>query len=310
MPPNRKPAGILNPPTPEPKSPRESTGTDKLFPVHAVREWLHRRKWVRKNRRMLHEADALVISHTKSGRTWLRVMISHLYHLKYGIPATELMNFDNLHHLNPHIPRIFFTRDTRIPTLTRNNGYISAVTNKKTLFLVRDPRDVAVSFYFHVCNRASDRVLRRKGIDQAAKKLPIYAFVTDQALGLPRVIEHFNRWHEEMSSMDHTLIIKYEDMRADPATALTQVISFIDCDFSSDDIDKAVEFASFANLAHKEKHGYFSSGRLQASDSPNENSRKVRRGKIGGYRDYFNEEQNRHLDELVYEQLDNFYGYS
>ncbi|NOR40118.1 MAG: sulfotransferase [Gammaproteobacteria bacterium] len=295
---------------PEPKSSRERTKIAKLSPVHAVREWLHRRKWVRKNRRMLYEADALVISHTKSGRTWLRVMISHLYHLKYGIPATELMNFDNLHQLNPHIPRIFFTRDTRIPTLTRNNGYISAVTDKKTLFLVRDPRDVAVSFYFHVCNRASDRVLRRKGIEQAAKKLPIYAFVTDQALGLPRVIEHFNRWHEEMASMDHTLIIKYEDMRADPAAALTQIIRFIDCDFSTDDIDKAVEFASFENLARKEKNGYFNSGRLAASDSPDENARKVRRGKIGGYRDYFSEEQNRYLDKLVHEQLDNFYEYS
>lgn len=310
MHPTRKPARTLNTPIPEPESPRDSTKTGRLTPAHAVREWLHQRKWVRKNRRMLYTADALVISHTKSGRTWLRVMISHLYHLKYGIPATELMNFDNLHQLNPHIPRIFFTRDTRIPTLTRKNRYISAVTDKKTLFLVRDPRDVAVSFYFHVCNRASDRVLRRKGIGQAAKKLPIYAFVTDPALGLPRVIEHFNRWHAEMASMDHTLMIKYEDMRTDPAAALTQVMGFIDRDFSSADINKAVEFASFENLARKEKHGYFSSGRLAASDSPNENARKVRRGKIGGYRDYFSEEQNRHLDELVREQLDNFYEYS
>jgi alcohol sulfotransferase len=110
--------------------------------------------------------------------------------------------------------------------------------------------------------------------------------------------------------MDHTLMIKYEDMRADPVAALTQVIRFIDCDFNTDDIDKAVEFASFENLARKEKNGYFNSGRLAASDSPNENARKVRRGKIGGYRDYFSEEQNRHLDELMHEQLDNFYEYS
>jgi hypothetical protein len=220
------------------------------------------------------------------------------------------MNFDNLHRLNPQIPRIFFNRDTRIPTLTRNNGYISAVTSKKTLFLVRDPRDVAVSFYFHVCHKASDQALKRKGIDQAVKNLPIYAFATDQAVGVPRVIEHLNRWREEISLMDHTLVIKYEDIKADPATALARVMGFIDCDFSSADIDKAVEFASFENLAHKEKSGYFNSGRLQASDSSSEDSRKVRRGKIGGYRDYFDEEQNRYLDELVREQLDDFYGYS
>jgi hypothetical protein len=306
----RKPAGTPNPPAPESDSPDEDAATGKLFPPRILREWLHRRRWVRKTRRRLEQADALIISHTKSGRTWLRVMISHLYHLKFGIPATELINFDNLHRLDPRVPRIFFNRDTRIPTLTRDNGYISAVTNKKTLFLVRDPRDVAVSFYFHICNKASDRVLRRKGIDQSAKDLSIYAFVTDQDLGVPRVIEHFNRWHEEMARMDQTMIIKYEDLKADPAATLTRAMGFIDGDFSRADIDKAVEFASFENLAQKEKNGYFDSGRLQAGDSSSEDSRKVRRGKIGGYRDYFSDEQNRFLDALVHEQLDDFYGYS
>ena len=83
--------------------------------------------------------------------------------------------------------------------------------------------------------------------------------------------------------MDHTQIIKYEDMKADPAATLAKVMSFIDCDFSNADIDKAVEFASFENLAQKEKNSYFSSGHLQASDSTNENSLKVRKGKIGGW---------------------------
>jgi hypothetical protein len=278
--------------------------------LHAIGEWLHRKKWVRKNRRMLDLADALIISHTKSGRTWLRVMISYLYHLKYGIPPTELLIFDNLHKLNSKIPRIFFTRDTRIPTFRQNPSCIHVPQHKKTLFLVRDPRDVAVSFYFHICNRASDRELGRKGISSDAKNLAIYEFVTDQALGVPRVIEHFNRWHQEMKSMNHSLLIKYEDMKTEPGKALSQAMDLIDPSFSAEDIERAVEFASFENLARKEKNGYFSSGRLTTADPSNESTRKVRRGKIGGYRDYFSDEQNRHLDELVRDRLDAFYGYS
>ena len=259
---------------------------------------------------MLRDADALIISHTKSGRTWLRVMISHLYHIKYGLPHDQLLIFDNFHAFDPKIPRIFFFRDTRIPTFSWGRGFVDIPRHKKTLFLVRDPRDVAVSFYFHVRNRASARELDRKGILPEAKNLPLYEFVTDPLLGVPRVIEHFNRWRQDMEAMDHTLVIRYEDMKADPASTLARTITFIDRDFSPAEIEQAVKFGSFDSLANKEKSGFFKTGRLSAKEPDDETTRKVRKGKIGGYRDYFTEQQIQHLDHLVRQQLDPFYGYA
>ena len=126
----------------------------KFFHSHVL--WRHKRRWARKNIYQLANADALVVSHTKSGRTWLRIMMSYLYHLEYGTPANAIIAFDNLHSLNRAIPRIYFNRDTRVPTFARGSGFIFVEKGKKILFLVRDPRDVAVSFYFHVVNRASD----------------------------------------------------------------------------------------------------------------------------------------------------------
>ena len=37
----------------------------------------------------LRRADIVVVSFGKSGRTWLRVMISHLFRLMYGLPEGE-----------------------------------------------------------------------------------------------------------------------------------------------------------------------------------------------------------------------------
>ncbi len=284
--------------------------TSLTAPARTLREWLHKRKWVRKNKRMLDDADALLISHTKSGRTWLRVMISHLYHLKYGLPQDELLIFDNFHRANPEIPRIFFFRDTRIPTFLWGNHHIPIPRTKKTLFLVRDPRDVAVSFYFHVRNRASRRELSRKGISEAARNLSIYAFVTDPQLGVPRIIEHFNRWRREMDSMETFQITRYEDLKENPATTLAKVIQFLDRPFSNAEIVKAVDFASFDNLKRKEKDGYFKTGRLAATNPDNEDTHKVRKGKIGGYKEYFTEEQNGYLNQLVREHLDPVYRYT
>ncbi|UCC55108.1 MAG: sulfotransferase domain-containing protein [Gammaproteobacteria bacterium] len=272
--------------------------------------WRHKRRWVRRHSYQMQHADAMIISHTKSGRTWLRIMISHLYHLAYGTPATEIIDFDNLHRLNPAIPRIYFNRDTRIPAFSRNREYIPVPTDRKTLFLVRDPRDVAVSFHFHVCNRASDRELIRKGIPEQAKSLSLYDFVMDSDLGIPRVVEHYNRWHAEMQAMPHSMIARYEELHTDPVGTLARIMRFIDHEFSQDDIEKAVEFASFDSMSHKEKTGFFSSGRMQPTNAGDAGSHKVRRGKVGGYSDYFTREQNATIDALVTETLNPGFGYS
>jgi alcohol sulfotransferase len=276
--------------------------------LQAFALWRHKRRWVRRHLYQQRHADVLVISHTKSGRTWLRIMISHLYHLAYGTPANAIIGFDNLHRLEPAIPRIYFNRDTRVPTLNRDNGFVAAPRDRRTLFLVRDPRDVAVSFHFHVCNRASARELHRKGIAKQAKSLPLFDFVTDPALGIPRVIEHYNRWHEEMQDMPRALVIRYEDLHADPVATLGQVMRFIDREYDRDRLARAVQFASFDNLARKEKSGFFDSGRMQTTNPEDAGSRKVRRGKVGGYRDYFTPEQITVIEGLM-ARLHPDYGY-
>jgi hypothetical protein len=280
------------------------------LPFKSLAEWHHKWRWSRRNIQKLRTADAVVVSHTKSGRTWLRVMISYLYHLEYGTPANEVISFDNLHALNPAIPRIYFTRDTNVPLFVPGRTHEQVASDKKVLFLLRDPRDAAVSFYFHVLNRASEREMIRKGIDPDARSLPLYEFVLDEKLGVSRVIQHYNRWLEEMKSLSHTLVVKYEDLRADPVTSLGRIIEFLDHSFRHEDLVKAVEFASFDSLSRKEKEGFFSSGRMRPADPEEAGSFKVRRGKVGGYRDYFTAEQNDRIDALVREYLHPFFGYS
>jgi Sulfotransferase domain len=275
----------------------------------SVNLWRHKRRWVRRNLERQQNADALIVSHTKSGRTWLRIMISHLYHLRYETPESEIIDYDNLHKLNPAIPRLYFNRDTRVPTFDLNKPYVQVPASKKVLFLVRDPRDVAVSFYFHVCNRASERELSRKGISTEAMSLSLYQFVTHEELGIPRIISHFNRWHEEMQAMPSTLVIHYEQIRTEPVNTLGKIMPFIDRPFDEDELRQAVEFASFDSLSRKEKDGFFTSGRMRPTNPDDAGTFKVRRGKVGGYRDYFTEEENVAIDAMVRERLHPFYCY-
>lgn len=258
----------------------------------------------------MREADVIVVSHTKSGRTWLRVMMSHLYHLRYGVPEQELLKFDNLHALNAAIPRIYFMRDTGNPTFSLRGGVEHITPDKKVVFMVRDPRDVAVSFYFHVLNRASAGELDRKGISPDVKSMSLYDFVVHEELGIPRVIEHMNRWHREMPAFPQSMLVKYEELKVHAEEVLGRVMRFIGPEFEQDELARAVEFASFDSLARKEAQGFFATGRLQPKDEADRNTYKVRRGKVGGYREDFTPEQIAVMDELVRTRLVADYGYS
>ena len=76
-----------------------------------------------------------------------------------------------------------------------------------------------------------------------------------------------------------------------------------------DDVKSAVEFASVENMRKLETSSTFSSGRMQPGDKNNPDSFKVRRAKVGGYRDYFEDDQIERIDAMVREQLSPAFGY-
>ena len=81
-----------------------------------VERWLRGREQYRK----LQRADCVVVSFGKSGRTWLRVMLSRFYQVKHGLSERHLIGFDNLHLRNGAIPKIFFTHDNYTKDYTGN----------------------------------------------------------------------------------------------------------------------------------------------------------------------------------------------
>jgi len=278
-------------------------------PLRSLLRARARRRWARRYRRMLLDSDLVFVSHTKSGRTWLRGMLSHLYHQRYGIPESLVIKHDNFRRLNPACPIVFLARDMSLPSYSRWRRETPIPRETPCLFLVRDPRDVAVSFYFHLHKRASDAELDRKDILPADLELPLFDFCMAPHLGVPRVIEHMNRWRRELAERPNALLLRYEDLRADTATKLREVAAWMGFPASDAEIAEAVRFGSFESMRRKEREGGFEGADLTPSDVGDSDSFKVRRGVIGGYRDYFDEGQARALDALVAERLDPFFGY-
>jgi len=82
--------------------------------------------------------------------------------------------------------------------------------------------------------------------------------------------------------------------------------------FSEQELDAAAEWGSFENMKKLENEGHFRSGGLAivSQKGKDADTVKVRKGKVGGYRDYFTAEQVAELDELVATRLSPTFGYA
>ena len=104
--------------------------------------------------------------------------------------------------------------------------------------------------------------------------------------------------------------MRYEDLRNNPVETMRRAMSFIGASFDEDEIRHAVEFASFENLRKLERSNYFHNAGLRLRNPKDPDTFKVRRGKMGGYRDYFTAEQVALMEDMVYTRLSPALGYA
>ncbi|MFU8831231.1 MAG: sulfotransferase domain-containing protein, partial [Wenzhouxiangella sp.] len=259
----------------------------------------HRLRAQLDNRRVV-AADILVLSRAKSGRTWLRAMLSRLYQNKHGLAENQLLEYDNFARQNAAVPVVAMTHGHYLDQLARHPRHGEKLRSMPVVFLLRDPRDVAVSEYFQSTRRAS---AYKREMYQVESSASMFDFVMQSPLGLPAICDYLNSWDRELDDWQRVYRLYYEDLRAEPEAEMQRLLTFLGQNFDTDAIRDAVEFASFEALKRKERDNYFRNSRLQAKDTEDPDSYKVRRGKVGGYRDYFSADELDRIDRFVEERL-------
>jgi hypothetical protein len=264
-------------------------------------------------------AKLLIIGHPKSGNTWLRTMISRLYQVRFGMPSDFTVKTDEL-----------ALREPRAPRLLASNGYYSyegvlghalevgapdsPLRNKPVLLLARNPGDIAVSWYLQFTKRQSarKRELVNAFIDHPLDPdaVGLWEFVRHSDLGLPSLIDFLNTWERRVSSLPNGIVVRYEDLRSNTVAELARITALMNESFSEDELQAAVDWTSFDHMQRMESDGQFRRGGVQLIDPNDPTTRKVRRGKVGGFRDDFDPDQVAELDELIATRLSPTFGYA
>ena len=288
----------------------------RLLPVlpKERRKHLERRFRGKRELKYLNNVDCICISYGKSGRTWVRLMLMAYYQRKHGIPLDPHMRWVKLRSRARGMPRLRFSHDNYIKDVGDLDGSKEIYRGKKIVLIVRHPADVSVSMYFQWKNRmpAAKRWVNDYPADVDA--VGLYDFVIDPRWGVPRVIEFLNGWSANWQKIENFLMVRYEDLRAEPQVHLARLLRFFEgAEPDGALIDDAIAFASFENLRKVEQQSaakFWISSRLRPSDASNPDSFKVRRGKVAGYRDYFTEPQLAEIDNMINQTLDHAFGYN
>jgi len=262
-------------------------------------------------------ADIIVISHPKCGSTWFRVMLSRMYQAHYGLSSRRIVKSDELYHHNRSLPRFLVSNGhysyERVLQDELKLAKPAKAAGKKLILLARHPCDVVVSWYLQFTKRT--KAFKRELINSTLREpidyenITMWEFVMHDELGLPALIEFHNRWEDRVINRHAGIIVRYEDLRTDPVDVMSKVVSYLDAPFESTEIRDAVAFAAFDNMRKLEKSGYFKNSSMKLRNPKDPDTRKVRRAKVGGFRDYFAEEHVATMESMVRRHLSPSLGY-
>ena len=257
-------------------------------------------RFVRHSQLMMDDADSILVSYQKCGRTWLRVLLGRYFQKREGIDESDILKitasgfaFRNKH---PEMPILFPHHDDNAhrktaEELTHDKEYYRS---KPILFMCRDPRDVVVSNFYHMRYRAG------------SYKGPIDSFARQY---FESIVAFFNIW--AVQNISQFLLVRYEDLLKDTENELRRLLRFVAPGYPiiESALHDTIEYASLENMRTYEKTNRF---RTQSLSNKNDDPRsaKIRKGKTGGFRKELSTDVVKWCDRIIESELNPVYGYS
>ena len=233
-------------------------------------------------------ADGVIASYPKSGRTWLRFILANYFDLLFDLGLAidlhsmfQVIPNDQLDDLRGR--RAFrFERRPELPFLFASHAPYrrSLFAGKKILFMLREPKDLMVSAYFHKA--------RHGGCAGGIK-----SFLRDPADGLADYLRHSNRWAERLGAHRH-LTISYERLAGDTEGIVLAVLALFEVSVDRAALGEAIERSRFERMRAIEIAKGLPG---HQHDRGQAEGRRVRKGKIGGFRDYLDEDDVAFVDQ-------------
>ncbi len=265
-------------------------------------------------------------SYPKSGNTWLRVFLYHLVRLQNGAPREpdEINKLDRVSvyegrlsgmfsqllgvpvadatieqvaEVRPivhraiveSLPQAAFIKTHCAMARVAGHAQVNPTVSLGAVYMVRDPRDVAISLSHHLGT----------SIDDAIEAMNTPGFTTDNTEDGP--FELWGAWSEHVASwtnppQDSVMLVRYEDLLADPIGKFNQITAHLRQPVSGAMIAEASAASTFAELSAAEKVHPFKETSERADHF-------FREGKAGVWKERLTNDQSRRIVDAHWEQM-------
>jgi hypothetical protein len=259
-------------------------------------------------------------SFPKSGNTWFRVLLANLAAAgdapadindldeRGGIASNRgqfeaatlldsgLLSPDDIDRLRPRLYQRIAAETHRTRWMKTHDAWtlnadgvpvLGRGAARAAIYLARDPRDVAVSLAHHNNSSLDEAITLINGPDSALCR--------SRSGQSPQLRQRLLSWSAHIESWlaqtdVPTRLVRYEDMRADPAAVFAEALAFAGVPASADDIARAVRHADFAEMRRQEAERGF-------VERTSKTAPFFRRGEVGGWRDDLTAAQTRRLED-------------
>lgn len=239
------------------------------------------------------DGDVFVVTYPRSGTTWTEQIVHLLVNngeqgeqrLTDAVPWVETL---------PHRPggmieflktlkgRRLFTSHLPLQLMPRSKD-----SDAKNIYVARNPKDVAISTYFHD---------QSKGGYEGSWEEHFNLFLRGE-VGFGSYFDHVLPWWRASQNDGNILFLKYEDMKKDHAGSVAKIASFLNIPADAQLIDKVVALSSFGAMTSNQNTNF--DWIPQKADKP----KHFRKGDIGDWKNYFSSEQSQQMDTLFRERM-------
>ena len=184
------------------------------------------------NRFTVFADDTFLVSYPKSGNTWVRFLLANLLH------PGETVGFANINRLlpAPGVSSKRFLRKLPRPRILKSHEPFD-VRFRKVIYLIRDPRDVVVSeYHFNLKKRYIDSAV---SLEEFVKR-----FIAGETAGYGSWWEHAASWIAARQGNPAFLLVRYEDLLADPIGRTGKIAEFLGIQATQERLQSAVERSS------------------------------------------------------------------
>ena len=255
-----------------------------------------------------------IASYPKSGNTWLRIFLNNLLHddnepvcindlpvhniiasarlpfdLALGLKSSDLLP-DEIACLRPRVDEILAQESPKKLFRKIHDAYlhtacgdpiISTRASAGVIYLIRNPLDVTVSYAHHYA------ISFDKGIQQLGDRDNQLAFRPNgTGSQFSQMIScwsrHVRSWTEQTDIP--VLVLRYEDLLADPLTYFARAVHFAGLGADIEDIQAAIEASRFDKLQSQEQRERF-------KETPRGTTHFFRKGQAGDWRNHLSKAQ-------------------